>query len=66
MELPLRDAATRAMRDEFCSIMESYGFGVLEHGIELGYDDWEQNGESTEVEYWWGIWGRKVIRMFED
>jgi len=66
MELPLRDAATRAMRDEFCSIMESYGFGVLEDGMELGYDDWEQNGESTEVEYWWGIWGRKVIRMFED
>jgi hypothetical protein len=63
IELPLRDAATKTMRDDLRNILDSLGFSILEHGTERGYDDWEENGEPAEVEYWWGIWGRSALRL---
>jgi hypothetical protein len=65
MELPLRDAATKAMLDDLCEVLNSHSFSLLEHGTEVGYDDWEENGDLVEVEYWWGIWGRRTLRVCE-
>lgn len=45
----------RKLRDE----MKSLCFILIEQGEEVGFDDWEENGESAEVRCWWGIWTRQ-------
>ena len=56
---PLRDKATERMLEEFTDLMRSRGMGLLVSGDELGFEDWEVNGERARVHTWWGIWARE-------
>lgn len=59
IELPYRDQATRAMAENLRNILDGRGFDLLEQGEEIGFDDWEENGEMAEVKCWWGVWSRR-------
>jgi len=59
IELPYRDHVTRAMAENLRNILDGRGFDLLEEGEEIGFDDWEENGEMAEVKCWWGIWTRR-------
>lgn len=54
VEMPLREGY-QAERDDFKGKMLKSGLGILEEGIETGYDDWGTGG--GKVECWWSVWG---------
>lgn len=58
VSVPLRDNATKAMRDNFEDLMFTRGFQLLSSGKERCFDDWEESeqDESDGVYCWWGIW----------
>ncbi|KAI9744601.1 MAG: hypothetical protein M1818_002130 [Claussenomyces sp. TS43310] len=58
IELPLRDDATRKMKDQLLERLGTQGFELFHQGEESGFDDWEENSEVVEVNCWWGIWRR--------
>ncbi|PQE25242.1 glucose-inducible SAM-dependent methyltransferase Rrg1 protein [Rutstroemia sp. NJR-2017a WRK4] len=58
VSVPLRDAATRAMKDDFESLMKKSNYELLVHGRERCLDDWEESAqdENDSVYCWWSIW----------
>ena len=55
VELPLRPDSSYP--GEFRRKMEDAGFGLLEEGEEVGYDDWQNSShEGLEVSCWWSVW----------
>lgn len=56
---PLRDETTRGYGEVLRTELEGRGFEIVKEGEEMGFDDWEVNGERVRVHCWWGIWKRK-------
>lgn len=56
IELPLRDKATEAMGDVLRELMEKANLELIDKGNQIGFDDWEENGERAVVNCWWGVW----------
>ena len=65
VELPLREPSAPE-HDQFRTEMSNKGFEIVEEGVEVGYDDWEEKAghgqglhEQVEVECWWSVWKRR-------
>jgi hypothetical protein len=56
---PLRDETTRGFGEVLKRELGGRGFEIVREGEEMGFDDWEVNGERVRVHCWWGIWKRK-------
>ncbi|KFY78796.1 hypothetical protein V499_02112 [Pseudogymnoascus sp. VKM F-103] len=56
---PLRDETTRGYGEVLRTELGGRGFEIVKEGEEMGFDDWEVNGERVRVHCWWGIWKRK-------
>ncbi|KAM3065906.1 Protein-lysine N-methyltransferase rrg1 [Clarireedia jacksonii] len=58
VSVPLRDAATRAMKADFETRMKESNYELLVHGRERCLDDWEESAEDENdcVYCWWSIW----------
>lgn len=57
---PLRDTFTKSLGETLMQELRKLGFMLLHHDAEVGYDDWEVNGERAEIISWWGVWQRKM------
>lgn len=58
--VPLRDEATRRLRDTFRAAMASQAMPLtcIEEGLLDGQDDWGEADDEDTVECWWGIFAR--------
>ncbi|TAQ86611.1 hypothetical protein B7494_g5081 [Chlorociboria aeruginascens] len=61
ISVPLRDAATIAMKDQFLELMQQSSFVLHAAGKEVCYDDWTTSNEVPEC--WWGIFGPVLNRQ---
>lgn len=58
MELPFRSEEPPE-HEELRGRMREKGFVVLEEGVEVGFDDWEDlraGRGQLEVRCWWCVW----------
>ncbi|KAJ8066648.1 hypothetical protein OCU04_005695 [Sclerotinia nivalis] len=62
VSVPLRDNATRAMKNDFEELMSSQGYQLVASGMERCFDDWEESEQDDidGVYCWWGIWKHAV------
>ena len=59
--VPQRDAATAKLLSTLRDLLSRGSSPVvcLEEDILPCQDDWDENDESTQLECWWGIFGRQ-------
>ncbi|TGO38729.1 hypothetical protein BHYA_0068g00090 [Botrytis hyacinthi] len=63
VSVPLRDNATKAMKDNFEELMSIQGYQLVASGKERCFDDWEDSERDDDddgVHCWWGIWKHDV------
>ncbi|KAI9648556.1 Protein-lysine N-methyltransferase rrg1 [Ciborinia camelliae] len=63
VSVPLRDNATKALKNDFEGLMSTQGYQLVASGMERCFDDWEESeqDESDGVYCWWGIWKHDVV-----
>ncbi|KAL7620692.1 Protein-lysine N-methyltransferase rrg1 [Parahypoxylon ruwenzoriense] len=61
MMVPQRDLTTKRLLATFISTVAlgESGLTILEEHILVGQDDWDEDGESSDVKCWWAVLGRK-------
>lgn len=57
--VPQRDLTTRKLVAKFVMAMEASGLTVLEKHTLVGQDDWDEDEESSGIECWWAVFGRR-------
>ncbi|ATZ49825.1 Bcefm2 [Botrytis cinerea B05.10] len=63
VSVPLRDNATKAMKDNFEELMSIQGYQLVASGRERCFDDWEDSERDDDddgVHCWWGVWKHDV------
>lgn len=63
VSVPLRDNATKAMKNNFEELMSIQGYQLVASGEERCFDDWEdpeRDDDDDGVHCWWGIWKHDV------
>lgn len=60
--VPLRDVTTRKLLEVFRREMEARSCPMVgsDSSTVSGRDDWESNGNSSNIECWYGIFGRTM------
>ncbi|KAI2616026.1 hypothetical protein GGR54DRAFT_649679 [Hypoxylon sp. NC1633] len=56
--VPQRDLITKKLVSRFLSVMAASDLTVIEAHTLLGQDDWDGDGEDSEIECWCAIFGR--------
>ncbi|KAI0839081.1 S-adenosylmethionine-dependent methyltransferase-like protein [Hypoxylon sp. FL0890] len=57
--VPQRDLTTKKLVAKFVVAMEASGLMVLERHTLVGQDDWDEDEESSGIECWWAVFGRR-------